>query len=510
MVTETEIKRLVDYLTFWLMRWRNDPVAYVIECINHNKPTIDNPFNPTHQQARIMRAVRKHRFVAVRSGHGIGKTKLLGWLINWYLDCFKIPGVACRVPCTGASEDQLKNILWTEVSSIAKNKPEYFSSLYKVNKDNMTNNESPEEWFAVLRTARKENPDALQGFHQCFFVVDEASGVDDKIFEVARGAMGDPDSMGILTGNPTKLSGYFYNTFHGSRVWHCIHCSSLDTLHDNIYSYKYINPFGDTVIISARGRQTKAWVEDMKDEYGENSPEFKVRVLGEFASKDNELIIPDNLTADAFIRPLVGQTDRKVIMGVDVARSGNDDSAIVIRKGNTILHVESWHGYSTVKTKNIVIARFNEFGVDRIYVDTIGVGGGVYDMLKDENYPVYECDVTKTAPEGTTKCHKLRDWLWWQARQFFRRNPVKFVNDVGDWKKLIKELNSPTYTFGTANGAIKVESKDEMKERGVPSPNLADAFCMTLMYDFTSKTSRESRLSGKKIRKKRTRSFKTV
>lgn len=479
-IDKANVEKANNDLAFWLKRWSSYPLGYAIECCG---------VIPSHQQAQILLALPKYRFVAVRSGHGIGKSFLIGLLVNWYLDTQKVWGKSCRVPITGSSYDQLKDVILPAISNMNSMKWDILSKNYVLTSDGFYHKDERENWFASLRTARVENPTALQGFHECFFVIEEAFGVPDPIFEVARGAMGDPGSYGLMVGNPTTNSGYCYNAFHSKTTpWHCLHFSSADSLVTEEYSYKYIDPLGDVHVIKTHGRQTIEWVNDMKAEYGENSNTYKTRVLGEFANVSADVVIDAKYLANVNMGIEDNEiSKRRKVMGVDVARSGKDDTAIVIRQGRKVLWVESWHGCDLVETRMRVEARYREFKCDCCLIDTIGVGAGVYDeMRRNSDFNVREVIVSNSAPEDTdASCVRLRDYLWWKGRKFFKDYRAIFSYDgkQDDWIGLKSELCVPTYKF-TDKGKVKVESKDELIKRGVKSPNRADAFLMTLLEDF--------------------------
>lgn len=500
-VTQQQIDRLHRQLAFWLKRWRRDPVAYAIEHLG---------MIPTYQQAQICRAIPTHRFVAVKSGHGIGKSTVAGMLSNWYLDTHSRPDSLTRIPITGAGGSQLESTFWSELVKTNNMKWPFIKDKYSVGTDRIYNIENPKQWFAVLRTARPENPDALQGFHDCFFVIDEASAIHDKIFEVARGAMGDPNCYGLMMGNPTKKSGYFFNAFQGSAVWKTFTFSSEDSLYEKEYSYEYVDPFGRIIIITHRGRQTAAWVQDMEKEFGRNSNTFRIRVLGEFANQGEDLIIEDRWTENVFVNPKSEDKERKRVMGVDVAWTGDDNSGVVIRKGNNVEFLQEWHGCDPIETSEKVQLIQQEWNCDRIYIDTNGIGAGTYADLKREKYPVYAVNVSEKAPEDSSKFkpRRLRDALWWYAREFIRLNPVHFSGSKDDdiWKKLQRELNIPTYKI--KDGKIVAESKDDLKKRGLKSPNLADAYNMTMLYD--RETTPLKMAKKKKKKKKKYASWKVV
>ena len=503
-ITPKTIDKACSDLAFWLKRWSRYPLGYAIECCG---------IVPTYQQAEILNAIPKYRFVAVRSGHGIGKSKLIGILVNWYMDTQKRPGHSCRIPITGAAYDQLKDIVLPEISNVNEGKWKILSQNYELTSDAFYHRGERENWFASLRTARADNPTALQGFHNCLYIMEEAFGIPEPIFEVARGAMGDPESFGLMVGNPTSNAGYVYNAFHSpTSVWHCLHFSSADSLSDTEYSYPYIDPLGNIVTITHRGRQTRQWVEDMKAEFGEESNTYRIRVLGEFASGANDTVIESQWLRNVRSNPDPADLkERKIVMGVDVARSGDDDTAICIRQGRKILHIESWHIPDTTVSRQRIEARYREFSCDSAWIDIIGVGAGIYDEMRHAGrYRVYPVTVSNTAPEDSdAKCKLLRDFLWWKGRKFFKKGNAVFSGDgkAEEWSGLETELTTPTYSY--KGGKVVVESKEDLKKRGFRSPNRADAFLMTLLHDFdlSGAITLPSSRNGRSARKRREESF---
>ena len=471
-----DLSSLRDDLCFWLRRWYRSPLAYVIEMVGDV---------PTHQQASILRAFERHRFVAVASGHGIGKSRLMGWLVNWWLDTRgKI------APITGAGGDQLTVTTWKEISGVASSKWPFLSSRYTCLTEKMFSKEDPSHCMAVLRTARADNNDALQGFHDCMFFIDEGSGVRDEIFEVAAGAMGDPGNFGFMAGNPTKTSGYMYNVFHSKSFWFCLKFSSEDTIAEEEYEYPYIDPHGELRMIRVNGRQTREWIANMRDTYGLNSNVYRYRVLGEFAQKSADYLVPEQWLDSVWEKRGEGDVRYMRRMGVDPAWMGDDDTGVVIREGDRILHAESWHGFDLVESFNRVRLLFHEWKCDWVHVDAIGVGAGLYDMLNHAvfrdrvGYPVVKVLASASAPDDSeAPCKTLRDWLWWRCRQFFRGRRPCFMGDesMDGFVQLRREICEPTYKI--VNGKVVAESKDDLKRRGLKSPNLADALNLTFFGD---------------------------
>jgi hypothetical protein len=225
--------------------------------------------------------------------------------------------------------------------------------------------------------------------------------------------------------------------------------------------------------------------------YGKDSNRYRVRVQGEFPTQDDETVIPLDLVLASRGRD-VATSDVYPVMGVDVARFGDDTSAIVLRQGTTLLAIKEWRQLDGAQ----VAGRIQRFIADlpvelrprEIVVDTIGVGASVYDILRLPGSEVAEyvrgCNVSET-PGVSELDHRLRDELWFRGRAWFAERTCSIPKNFPDLadtpliEKLIGELTAPTYDF-TSLGKRKVESKGDMKARGVPSPNLADAFLLSL------------------------------
>jgi hypothetical protein len=416
---------------------------------------------PTAQQGSILDAIApRGAHVSVRSGHGVGKTTTLAWLVIWFL-CLHDD---CKVPCTAPSSHQLFDLLWAEIAKWSGKLCPFYRRALEVRADRAFIVGNEKTRFAVARTARKDSPEALQGFHadNLLFLIDEASGVDDPVFEVAEGALSTPGARVLLCANPTRTDGYFFNTHNRDRAsWTTLRCSSLDS----------------PLVAPEYGAQIAA-------KYGgTDSNVYRVRVLGEFPLSSDDVLIPLDWATSAVDRPVVpGASER--IAGLDVARFGDDSTALVIRHGGKILHVSEWRGADLMQTCGKVVAMFRPKvgpGVfDRVHVDSIGLGAGVVDRLMELGVPVLGVNVAETSP-GDEQFNRLRDQLWWLTREWFGKKDVcidKAACPTDLREQLIAELCSVRYGF-TSSGKTKVEGKDEMKARGLVSPNLADALCLT-------------------------------
>ena len=184
----------------------------------------------TWQQDEVLTAIENAingslpKRISVRSGRGIGKSCLLAWLVIWYLFTHK----DAQVPCTAPTSEQMNDVLWKEIAKWINRLPPNVQRLFEWTNTHIRMAENPNIWFARAKTARKETPEALAGIHGefVFLVVDEASGVPDQIFTTAEGFLTDKNTLVIMFSNPTRLEGYFFDTFNRDKAnWQTLHFS---------------------------------------------------------------------------------------------------------------------------------------------------------------------------------------------------------------------------------------------------------------------------------------------
>ena len=398
--------------------------------------------------------VRKQR-LSIRSGHGVGKSAFLAICILWFACCY----FPCKIPCTAPTAHQLSDVLWAELSKwhrVLRERMPELASQFEQTQDEYRLIEAPKESFAVARTARADKPEALQGFHSdnLLIVGDEASGIPDVIFEVGQGTLSTAGAFAILAANPTRKSGFFYETHHRLR-------DRWETIQVNGENSELVS---------------KQFVDDIAHQYGADSNVYRVRVLGEFANEADDIVIPLELCESAKIREVEVFGD--VLWGIDVARFGRDRTTLVKRRQNATLEKhKSWIGQDLMQTSGRIYAEWLETPPDQrpkmIFVDVIGLGAGVADRLQELGLPVSGVNVAEEASVDD-KYQRLRDELWFKGRKWLENKNCKLFDD----DVLIAELTLPKYGF-TSTGKLKVESKDELKKRYPQSPDVAEAFLMT-------------------------------
>lgn len=435
-----------------ILRWREGgPCLFAREVLG---------IEPTEQQWEASKALVNRRRVSIRSGHGTGKSTFMAWCVLWFLASY----FPAKVPATAPTSHQLEDVLWSEIAKwhrVMKERLPSVGDQFEWTSGAFRLKSAPNEGFAVARTSRPERPEALQGFHADYilFLIDEASGVAENVFEVAEGALSTDGAFVVMAANPTRQSGYFFESHHKMRsAWAALHWSGVDS-----------------------PRVSRDYIENMRKKYGERSPVYKVRVLGEFVTAADG-VIPLELCEAARVRDVAVNDRAMTIWGVDVARFGDDSSSLAKRKGNHQLEpVKEWWGKDTMQTTGLVKAEWDRTPAkDRpvaINVDVIGIGAGVVDRLKELGLPVCGINVAEAEAVNSSddrQFNRLRDELWWKCREWLEAKDCKFADD----DETIAELTTPTYKI-LSNGLIQVERKDEMKARGVKSPNRADAWNLT-------------------------------
>ena len=407
---------------------------------------------PTFQQWEASKELVEKRKVSIRSGHGTGKSAFMSWSVLWFITCY----FPCKIPCTAPTSHQLDDILWAEIakwhSAYKQRIPELANEfVWSSEKFYMASN--PMESFAVARTSRPEKPEALQGFHSdnILFLIDEASGVAEKVFEVAEGALSTDGAFVLMAANPTREDGYFHASHHKMRArWAALHWDGEES-----------------------PMVSRSYIEDMRLKYGVDSPIYQVRVKGNFATATDG-VIPLSLCESARQREVKPFGD--VIWGLDVARFGDDSTALAKRKGNIQVEpTKEWFGKDTMQVAGIIKNEYDSCKEKpvAINVDVIGIGAGVVDRLKELGLPVRGINVAEAA-SSKEQYARLRDEIWFAGRDWLAGLDCQLQDDDA----LIGELTTAKYQI-LSTGKIKVEGKDEMKKRGVASPNRADAWLLT-------------------------------
>lgn len=447
-----------------ILYYSNHPVEFVEDVIG----AIPDPC-----QAEILRSVAANPMTSVRSGHGVGKSTVEAWTAIWFLVTRPYP----KIPCTAPTQHQLFDILWAEISKWLRNNKALQNEIVWT-KEKVYLKGHPEEWFAVARTA--STPDALQGFHaeDVLYIIDEASGVDDKIFEPVLGSLSTTGARLLMCGNPTKLSGFFYDSHHkNAGIYKTFHI-------DGRKSSRVSEDFIDTIV----------------DMYGEDSDVFRVRVAGDFPLQEDDVFISLPLIEQCGSRLYELPEDKGtayIILGVDVARFGDDETVIYRNERGRCRLVCKRHGQDLMSTAGDIVSEYRKILRDfpdytgRIFVniDDTGLGGGVTDRLREvkrqekmNRLYVIPINAAEKIETDTLAGKKAAEWynnlttdMWANLRELLRNRDIVIEDD----DETFAQISCRKY-YMTSNGKLELESKKDMKKRGLTSPDRADALALSL------------------------------
>lgn len=438
---------------------------------------------------------------ATSSGHGIGKSTLVAWLIIWIMSTRPF----CKGTVTANTEAQLRTKTWAELGKWHRRSLTQHWFIFNSGRGSMSYKRKthPDEWFCTAQTCREENSEAFAGQHAAnstsFYIFDEASAVPDKIYEVREGGMTDGEPMSFDFGNPTRNSGRFFEECEGK------------------FKRRYkIRKIDSRSVAITNKKQIGEWIED----YGIDSDFVKVRVLGEFPSAGSTQFMPTAYVKRAMYRDDVYDRFATVTIGVDVARFGDDNSVIYPIVGNDarsfapIMGDGIYNGLDNVQLAQKVILKIEEFRamgmhVAVVFVDVGGTGSGVFDTLVHAGYediaipvnfgnsPVFEPDVYRYRSDemwGRAKERIKTDLVLPQLPEYANDNENPMLGHNGgpplddDKKrdtaqKLLAELTQREFGYTLSGNKIHLETKKDMKARGVNSPDIADALVLNFAQE---------------------------
>lgn len=408
---------------------------------------------PTDDQQRAIDAVQNAMDgkalpdISIRSGHGTGKTSFLAWLILWTGTCYE----DVKIPTTAPVAAQLINLLIPEVKKWKTKMSDELQQIVDVQAQDV---KFANGNICFARTARKENTEALAGVHASLviYIVDEASGVHQSIFDVIEGALTGDKYLFIMTSNPTRTVGSFYES-HNRRK------SFYQALHFNSENSSNVND---------------KWVQKMRDKYGEDSDTYRIRVRGEFPKAASDALFDSEKLDISMNLDINANIDRTgvFVYALDVARYGDDKSVLTKRKGYDIYEMTAKEKLSTMEIASWVANQYAQEGQkpDAIVVDTIGVGAGVYDRLVQLGLPAVEGNAAMKADED----------IYINKRAEMYHGLKHFIDKGGSIPKddeLFEELISITYSYNET-GKLRLPKKEEIKDDLGRSPDKADSLAL--------------------------------
>lgn len=471
MIDNTE-QRLIEFVA----QDKHHSLRFVNSAYSWNRHDLSGSIGPRKWQAEVLSTIDAHlqnpetRYqplrIAVASGHGVGKSGLIGMITNWGMSTCS----DCKIVVTASTETQLRTKTWPEISKwfrMSLNAHWFNVTATSIASISTTHSKT---WRADAIAWSENNTEAFAGLHnkgrRIIVIYDEASAIADKVWEVTEGALTDEDTeiIWIAFGNPTQNTGRFRECF--GRFKHRWVTKQIDS----------------RTVEGTNKKEFEQWVKD----YGEDSDFVRVRVKGEFPRSGSMQFIPSDTVDMARHRTPEANLYDPLVMGVDVARFGDDQTVIVVRRGRDAKSVPwiTLRGADTMTVAARVVNLAQEYKVDAIFVDGGGVGGGVVDRLRMLRQPVIEVqfgaspDKDLNGESGPIAYANKRAEMWGTMRDWMKGGAIPDNPDLGS------ELTGVQYSYTMKDGrdAILLEKKSDMKKRGLASPDLADALALTFAY----------------------------
>jgi len=415
-------------------------------------------FEPWSRQAAILESVRDHRRTAVRSGHGVGKTSTSARVVLWWLA--SAPGSIAIT--TSATFAQVREQLWREIA-IGFHASDGFIDGTLTD----TRLELGPDWFALGLST--DTPERFAGYHaeRLLVVLDEASGVSEEVWEAAETLITSPASRLLAVGNPTRPAGSFYRAFTSEReLYSLLHVSALDSPAVT----------GERVPAAALRRLVgPEWIEDRRRAWGEGSPLFQVRVLGEFPSSSDDTVCAVGEVEAAVGRRLTPGSP--AVIGCDVARFGSDETVIAARRGSRVRVVDAYRGKDLMHTTGAIVRAARGLEAESgerpvLVVDDAGVGGGVTDRLRELG------GFRVIAFNGGAAARDRADYPNRRSEAWFAFAEQLDQIDLDGDEQLVADLVAPRYALDSHSRRV-VEAKAVTKKRLGRSPDRADAVLLT-------------------------------
>ena len=462
--------------------YTHDPLGYCLYAFPWLEDgDLSDSAGPRKWQADVLLSISRHLVgpekykplqIAVASGHGIGKSALIGMICNWAMSTCD----DCRIVVTANTEAQLATKTWPEIGkwfNRAINAHWWSPTATKISAREKGHENS---WRLDRETWSENNTEAFAGLHnvgkRIVVIYDEASSIPSKIWEVTEGALTDENTeiIWLAFGNPTQNTGRFRECF-------------------GIYKHRWQRMQIDSRTVEGTNKtQINQWIAD----YGEDSDFVRVRVRGEFPRAGSSQFIPGDLVAAARKRKASGYERSWKIIAVDVARFGDNQTVIGLRQGPKFTILERVRGLTVPQTAMRVMAAITKHDPRGVIIDGDGIGGGVVDYVNlhhaewIEAHPL--CRFVEfhggMAAGDSFMYFNRRAEVWGDLKEWLK------TADIPDDPEIETDLTAPEYSFSSKN-QIQLEKKDDMKKRGLASPDNGDTMAMSFAAYTLAKSQEE-------------------
>lgn len=450
----------------------------------------------TWQQSLILLGVEKaqrskvvKKQLSIRSGHGIGKSALVSWVVLWFLYCF----YHAQVPVTAPTSGQMHDVLWKELSLwITRIKIERVQEVFEWQSGYIRMQYDPDVWFARAKTSTKENTEALAGVHSDHVLIaaDEASGVPEQVYNTAEGALTSGNVWTILISNPTRTMGYFFDSHHKNDVdWQTFAFSSEES------------PVVDVGYVDRQARR-----------HGVESDEYRIRVLGRFPSEDMMddsgylQLVP---RSKVIIEPSYDGVDMFVgrkKLAIDPSGEGDDECEFLLRDNFRAQVVKSINTTNEKEIAEYILTFIDRYNLKTgdIVIEGFGIGSNVNGIVSKatkgrvELYVVlpgnspkeemrwngnyfhrFRSEITDTGEDmylnlRATGHFRMRDWLLKGGR---------LMDNDTENSELAEQIASIRYKRTLQGNKLQIMPKQEQRKLRIKSPNKSDALMLSFLLE---------------------------
>jgi hypothetical protein len=466
---EVELIEFIGSLT-------HSPQDFMLAAYEWGKGDLENSTGPYAWQTEINRLIGEHLQdpktrhtplrIAVASGNGIGKSAYLSMLDDWGMSTVE----DCKVLITAGTGAQLKTKLHPELAKWYRLSINSHWFDVKAQSITVRDTKHADTWRSDLIPWDAQNPDAFSGLHnkrkRIVVVFDEASAIADVIWDRVSGALTDEDTeiIWLVFGNPTSNQGRFAE------------CFGVDKHRWKTYQI-------DSRTVEGTNKEE---LRQEVERYGEDSDYIRWRIRGEFPRGGSSQFIANDVVAAARRYRAQGYDALPKILTCDVARFGDDETVIGLRQGRKFVILATYRGLDTARTTDQMVEHIRKHQPDATIIDGDGIGGAVIDQLKALGFKekVFEFH-GGAAPNDPNMYLNKRAECWGYMREWLEAGA-----QIPDSPDLERQLTGPNYYIvrgKTQHGSIFIEAKDDMKKRGLSSPDIADALMMSFSVKLAPK-----------------------
>jgi hypothetical protein len=449
------------------------------------------------KQQQICQSVTQHKYTAVKACHGPGKSFIASRIMAWWAEVH--PLGSAFVLSTAPTAPQISAILWRELRRTHRvhrlQGRMTLDNVWYMTPKGRRNTASPEdEMIAMGRKPNDYDEAAFQGIHARYVlaVIDEAGGVPKNLYDGINSIVTGDDCRVLAIGNPDDPGSYFADICKPGSGWNVISISAFDTPN---FTEEYVP---EDV---AKQLVTPKWVEERKRDWGEGSPLWVSKILGEFPDTSDEYLFSPDILKTALRTQQSGI--EKGQYGADIARFGTDKTVVYRNRGFHVRLEAEWAKKDTMQTVGRIanIVKKHPSQPPKVVIDVVGLGSGVFDRMRELDFPVAPFAASERA-RNDKRFKNKRAEAYWTFRELCEQGVIDLdpEDDI-----LLNQLGSIKWDVDSS-GRIFIESKEDMMKRGLPSPDRADAAVMSTVTNTTARdiltalaTKPDTSISGRDI-----------